>query len=90
MGRMKSTVLEDIEVVGRGERDDVMHGMPGRMQYFAIEIETVRGDLVLLLLGRHGDTFRFQQGAWFRDLRTRFQCQLARRVAFEYAKEVVV
>ena len=43
-------LLEQEQVVGGGYRDDVLLGVPGRVQDLLVEVETVHGDLVLLPL----------------------------------------
>jgi len=43
-------VLEEEEVVGGGDRDDVLRWVPGSVQDLLVEVQTVDVDLVLLAL----------------------------------------
>ena len=49
-----------VEVVGGGDGEDVVLGMPGGMQNFFVEVEAVDGNFVLLAFVRHAHFARFE------------------------------
>ena len=51
-------LLEQEQVVGGGHRDDVLLGVPGRVQDLLVEVEAVDEDLVALALPRRRDLGR--------------------------------
>lgn len=59
-------VLEDVQVVGGGDGDDVLGGVPGGVQDLLGEVQAVHADVVLPPLPSGGaDPPRLQHGSGF-------------------------
>lgn len=59
-------VLEDVQVVGGGDGDDVLGRVPGRVEDLLGEVQAVHADVVLPALSSGGaDPPRLQDGPGF-------------------------
>lgn len=59
-------VLEDVQVVGGGDGDDVLSRVPGRMENLLGEVQAVHADVVFPALSPSGaDPSRFQDSSRF-------------------------
>ena len=84
-------VLEDVQVVGGGDGDDVLVGVPGRVEDLLGEVQAVHADVVLPPLPPGGaHPAWLQDGSGFAALSRRLQGHVAFGVAVEHAEEVVV
>lgn len=84
-------VLEDVQVVGGGDGDDVLVGVPRRVQDLLGEVQAVHADVVLAPLAAGGaHPARLQHGPRLAALPRRLQGDVALGVAVEHAEEVVV
>lgn len=84
-------VLEDVQVVGGGDGDDVLVGVPRRVQDLLGEVQAVHADVVLAPLAARGaHPPRLQHGPRLAALPRRLQRDVALGVAVEHAEEVVV
>ena len=95
--RVAHFVLEDVEVVDGRHGDDVVVGVPGRVQDLLVEVQTVHADLVLLALAAAAtaaaagaDPARLQQLQRQVVLAGRLQGGVTPLGAVEHAEEVVV
>lgn len=84
-------VLEDVQVVGGGDGDDVLRGVPSRVQDLLGEVQAVHADVVLSPLASGGaDPPRLQDGSRFAALPRGLQGHVAFGVAVEHSEKVVV
>lgn len=84
-------VLEDVQVVGGGDGDDVLARVPGRVEDLLGEVQAVHADVVLPALSSGGaDPPRLQDSSGFAALSRRLQGHVAFGVPVEHAEEVVV
>lgn len=83
-------VLEYVQVVGGGHRNDVVSGVPRRVQNLLIEVQTVHTDLVLLPLPAWAHSPRLQTGSRLAVLSGSFQGHVPPRVSVKHPEEVVV
>lgn len=84
-------VLEDVQVVGGGDGDDVLGGVPGRVEDLLGEVQAVHADVVLAALPPGGaDPPRLQDRSGFAALPRGLQGHVPLGVAVEHAEEVVV
>lgn len=84
-------VLEDVEVVGGGDGDDVLRRVPGRVEDLLGEVQAVHADVVLPALpagGAHPPWL--QDGPGFAALPGRLQGHVTLGVPVEHAEEVVI
>lgn len=83
-------VLEYVQVVRGCHSDDVLGGVPSRVQDLFAKVQTVHADLVFPALPPHADLAGFEDGTGFAVLPRRLQRHVALGVAVEHAEEVVV
>lgn len=84
-------VLEDVQVVGGGDGDDVLVRVPRRVEDLLGEVQAVHTDVVLPALPPgSADPPRLQDGSGFAALPRRLQGHVAFGVPVEHAEEVVV
>ena len=84
-------VLEDVQVVGGGDGDDVLRRVPGCVEDLLGEVQTVHADVVLPALSSGGaDPPRFKDGSGFAAFSGRFKGHVAFGVPVKHAEEVVV
>ena len=84
-------VLEDVQVVGGCDGDDVLVWVPGRVQDLLGEVQAVHADVILPALSSGGtDPPWLQDGAGFAALSRCLQGHVALGVPVEHAEEVVV
>lgn len=84
-------VLEDVQIVGGGDGDDVLVWVPRRVEDLLGEVQAVHADVVLPALSTGGaDPPRLQDGPRFTALSRRLQGHVALGVPVEHAEEVVV
>ena len=83
--------MVQVEIVGSGDGEDVIFRMPGGMQNFFVEVETVDGNLILFAFIRDADFARFQQLAGTNVFARRLESRLPfGRAAIEHPEEIVV
>ena len=84
-------LVVQVEIIGGGDGEDVVLGMPGGMEDFFVKVEAIDGNLVLFPLVRHADLARFQDlprtNVFPRSLEGRLPLGSA---TIEHPKEVVV
>lgn len=83
-------VLEYVEVVGRRHCDDVVLGVPGAVQDFLVEVQTVHADLVLLALAPGADLAGLEGLQGLAVLAGCLQGDVPSVAAVEHPEEVVV
>lgn len=83
-------VLKYIQVVCGGYSDDVLLGVPGRVQNLLVEVQAVHADLVLLPLAAGADLARLQHRTRLVVLPGRLQGDISLGVPVEHPEEVVV
>lgn len=84
-------VLEDVQIVGGGDGDDVLVWVPRRVEDLLGEVQAVHADVVLPALSTGGtDPPRLQDSPWFTALSRCLQGHVALGVPIEHAEEVVV
>lgn len=84
-------VLEDVQVVGGGDGDDVLSRVPGRVENLLGEVQAVHADVIFPPLSSSGaDPSRFQYSSRFAALSRRLQGHVTFGVPVEHAEEVVV
>lgn len=84
-------VLEDVQVVGGGDGDDVLIRVPGSVEDLLGEVQAVHADVVLSALSPSGtNPPRLQDSPGFAALPRRLQGHVAFGVPVEHAEEVVV
>lgn len=85
------TILEDVQVVGGCDGDDVLVRVPGCVEDLLGEVQAVHADVVLPALSSGGtDPPWLQDGSGFAALSRRLQGHVALGVPVEHAEEVVV
>lgn len=82
--------MEEVQVISSCYGQDVLPGVPRRVEDLAVEVEAVHADLVLFPLAPRADPPRLQDLQRFRVLAGGLQRDVAARVAVEYPEEVVV
>jgi len=87
---VRGSVLIQVKIVGGGDGEDVIFGMPGGVQYLLVEVEAVDGDFVLAPFVGRRHLARFQHAPGPNRLARRLERGVALRVAVEQAEEVVV
>jgi len=83
-------ILEYVEVVGRRHGDDVVLGMPGRVEDLLVEVQTVHADFVLLALSARAHLARLQDLHGLAVLSGGLQGHIPPLAAVEHPEEVVV
>lgn len=84
-------VLENVEIIGGSDGDDVLSRVPRRVEDLLGEVQAVHADVVLAALSSGGaDPPRLEHGPGFAALPRRFQGHVALGVPVEHAEEVVV
>lgn len=84
-------VLEDVQVVGGGDGDDVLGRVPGCMEDLLGEVQAVHTDVVLpALSSSRADSPRLQDRSGFAAFSRCLQGHVAFGVPVEHAEEVVV
>lgn len=84
-------VLEDVQVVGGGDGDDVLVGVPGRVQDLLGEVQAVHADVVLPPFPAGGaDPPWLQDGSGFAALPRGLQGHISLGVAVKHSEKVVV
>jgi len=58
-------LLEEEEIVGGGHRDDVLLRVPGSVQDFLVEVQTVDRDFIFFPLTPRTHLTRFEHCLWF-------------------------
>ena len=83
-------VLEYVEVVGGCHGDDVLGGVPGRVQDLLGEVQAVHADVVLPPLAPGAHAARLEHGPGLAALPRRLQGHVPLGVPVEHPEEVVV
>lgn len=84
-------VLENVEIIGGSDGDDVLSRVPRRVEDLLGKVQAVYADVVLATLSSGGaDPPRLEDGPGFAALSRRFQGHVALGVPVEHAEEVVV
>lgn len=84
-------VLEDVQVVGGSDGNDVLTRVPGRVEDLLGEVQAVHADVIFPALSPRGtDPPRLQDSSGFAALPRCLQSHVAFGVAVEHAEEVVV
>lgn len=83
-------VLEYIQVIGGSHSNNVVVGVPSRVQNLLIEVQTIHTDLVLLPLPAWTHSPRLQTGSRLAVLSGSFQGHVPPRVSVKHPEEVVV
>lgn len=84
-------VLEDVQVVGGSDGDDVLGRVPGCVEDLLGEVQTVHTDVVLPALSSGGaDPPRFKDGSGFAAFSGGFKGHVTFGVPVKHAEEVVV
>ena len=83
-------VLKYIKVVGGCHGDDVVLGVPGRVQDLLVKVQAVHTDLVLLPLPARAHLPGLEHRAGLAALPTRLQGHVLAVTAIEHPEEVVV
>ena len=83
-------VLEDVQVVGGSDGDDVLRGVPGRVQDLLGEVQAVHADVILASFPALADAARLEHGPGLTALPGRLQGHVAFGVPVKHPEEVVV
>lgn len=83
-------VLEDVQVVGGSDGDDVLRGVPGRVQDLLGEVQAVHTDVILATFPTLADAARLENGPGLTALPGRLQGHVTLCVPVKHPKEVVV
>lgn len=88
MGR--HSVLKNIEVVAGSDGDDVVFGVPGGVEDFLAEVQTVHADVCLFPLPAHTHPSRLQDRPALTQLPAGLQSHIASARSIKHSKVVVV
>lgn len=84
-------VLENVQIIGGSNGDDVLSRVPRRMEDLLGKVQAVHADVVLAALPSGGaDPPRLEDGPRFAALPGRFQGHVTLGVPVEHTEEVVV
>lgn len=83
-------VLEYVQVIGGSHGNDIVRGVPGRVQDLLVEVQTVHTDLIFLPLTPCTHLPGFEAGAWFAALSRGLQGHIPPCVSIKHSEEVVV
>lgn len=83
-------VLEDVQVVGGRDGDDVLGRVPGRVQDLLGEVQAVHADVVASPLAAHAHPSRLEHRPGLAALPRRLQGHIPLGVPVKHAEEVVV
>jgi hypothetical protein len=83
-------ILEDVQVVGGCNGNDILSWVPGRVQDLLGEVQAVHTDVVTPPLATHTHAPWLEHRSGFAALPRGFQCHVPLGVTVEHAEEVVV
>lgn len=83
-------ILEDVQVVGGRNGDDILGWVPGRVQDLLGEVQAVHTDVITPPLAAHTHAPGLEHGPGFAALSGGLQGHIPLGVAVEHAEEVVV
>lgn len=83
-------VLEDVQVVGGSDGDDVLRGVPGRVQDLLGEVQAVHADVILASFPALADAPRLEHGPGLTALPGRLQGHVTVGVPVKHPEEIVV
>lgn len=83
-------VLKDVEVVAGRDGDDVVRRVPGGVEDFLSEVQTVHTDVAVPLLPSHTHAARPEHGPALTHLPTRLQSHVPPAGPVKHPEEVVI
>lgn len=84
------SILKDVQVVAGSDGDDVVRGMPRRVQDLLPEVQAVHTDIILPPLLPHTHTARPEHSAPLTHLPARLQSHITPTRTVKHPKEIIV